>query len=186
MDLRHGAYSTGQGELPLGINTTRFIDTFLGLQHYHFMTPPTVTEPPQTKLSDVKTYPSCYGDFTLLYPPGQRCLPMNFGHLFKAKSELAEILNQISLTLLNNQGISPEQTFDRVHGTSVKLETWYKSLPTCLSPLEIVLPAQIKLQYFHILFNRTLQCCRANSLVAYYSTTSSSTFTNSCPPRLRF
>ncbi|KAM6510043.1 hypothetical protein FALCPG4_017674 [Fusarium falciforme] len=123
------------------------------LQHYHFMTPPIVREPPRPPLPDVELDSAWYGDISLLYPPVHRCCPMNFGHLFKAKSELAVILNQISLTLLNNQGISPQETFDTVNETSAKLETWYRSLPACLSPAEIVFPVQIKL---HLLFHNVI------------------------------
>lgn len=107
---------------------------------------PIIKEVPKTPLPVVDLEPTWYGDFDLLYPRSQRYCPMNFGHLFKAKSDLAVILKHIATKLWDTKEHESQLTSTTVGEISAELDQWVKALPACLSPMEIVFPGQIKLQ----------------------------------------
>ncbi|OAQ69979.1 nitrate assimilation regulatory protein nirA [Pochonia chlamydosporia 170] len=123
------------------------------LQQYHFMMSPIIREAPRTSLPDIELEPSWYGDFDLLYPTSQGYCPTNFGHLFKAKSHLAVILKHIATRLWDTEERERQLTSVSIREISAELDLWVKALPTCLSPMEIVFPAQIKL---HLLFHNVV------------------------------
>jgi hypothetical protein len=72
---------------------------------------------------------------------------MEYGHIFKARSEFCVILNRISIKFFNNEGGKAAQSSRKTVADFVgDLTAWYFSLPDPLTPKNIVFPSQIKLQ----------------------------------------
>jgi len=84
-----------------------------------------------------------YGEFWVKYPLNDSPLPVHFGQSFKAKCELATIVNRVSSHLYHKaHGKSPYTA----SGLVEELSAWTNSLPVCMLPRNIVFPCQLKSQ----------------------------------------
>lgn len=98
-----------------------------------------------TPLPDPLEKAHWYGEFWIRYPLSQEPVATKNGHLFKARSEFAILINDISANLFGGSG--NEDTLNiHLNENIAKLMEWYDGLPTSLQPSHIVFPAQFKLQ----------------------------------------
>lgn len=110
------------------------------------MLPPIIKKPPHTSLPDVNLKPEWYAEIYLQYPLEEHYVPIHFGDFFRAKSQLSIILNHITTRLCDSENMSGDTLSRLVRDISGELEEWSRFVPPSLSAINIVYPAQMKLQ----------------------------------------
>ncbi|RGP63193.1 nitrate assimilation regulatory nira [Fusarium sporotrichioides] len=119
------------------------------VQDYHTLQPPLRENYPFEPLPDPVEDPAWYGSFWIVYPLADAPLLVQHGPLWKAKLELAMIMNDISIAFFGKE----EAEVDKPTRLSLalmftkRLTAWYSSLPVSLSPARIVFPSQFKLHF---------------------------------------
>ncbi|KAK4450362.1 nitrate assimilation regulatory protein nirA [Podospora aff. communis PSN243] len=121
---------------------------YISVQCLFFHMVPLIRETPKNPLPDPEADPNWYGETRVRYPSSQALVSLNHGHGFKAKAELAIILNSLATRLFEcedeSQGPAPASSglvleyINRMNG-------WFDSLPQCLTAAEIVFPSQLKI-----------------------------------------
>jgi len=110
---------------------------------------PLIRETPKNPLPDPKEDPSWYGETRVRYPSSQALVSLNHGYGFKAKAELAIIMNSLGSRLFGRKD-DPEDPAPASTETVLeyinKMNDWFVSLPPCLTAAEIVFPSQLKIQ----------------------------------------
>lgn len=108
---------------------------------------PLIRNPPAAPLPDPDQDSQWYGETWVRYSLSQTLASTRYGHLFKAKTELALIINALGVRLFDTEEVDRTKPSSNVSVEfGEKLDAWYASLPACLMPAEIVLPFQLKLQ----------------------------------------
>ncbi|KAF1961750.1 hypothetical protein CC80DRAFT_589258 [Byssothecium circinans] len=145
--------SQGKGGRDSRAFTLWAIYFWISLQDFHFrsstpnFTAPTVALPNPDESSE------WYSEFFVRYPQDSQPHSTNYGHVFKAKCELAVIMNAVRNKLFageQNPNKRPKVRPSEVAATFIQdLQTWFAALPVSLLPGNIVFPAQLQL---HILY----------------------------------
>jgi hypothetical protein len=119
------------------------------LQCLFFHIVPLIHETPKNPLPDPNEDPSWYGETRVRYPSSQVLVSLNHGHAFKAKAELAIIMNSLATRLFGCkdefQGPAPASS-GLVLEYMNRMNDWFVSLPPCLTAAEIAFPSQLKIQ----------------------------------------
>jgi Arc/MetJ family transcription regulator len=124
------------------------------LQALHNMRPPLIREPPATPMPDLNEEPTWYGELWLRYPPSSTLVPMHFGYVYRAQTELRHIANSIACMMFTSQGrvlSLPASELDRLQKV---LDEWYSTLPEPIKSHKAVLPCQLimHMEYCVLLF----------------------------------
>ncbi|KAF2634761.1 nitrate assimilation regulatory protein nirA [Massarina eburnea CBS 473.64] len=127
---------------------------WISMQDFHFRLASPNLVPPSTPLPDPDEKPDWYGEFYIRYPMDSKPLSVNFEHLFKAKCDLALLMNAVSNNLFTPQGEHMRRSKHRpgelAKGFIQNLQAWYDALPVSLLPKNVVFPAQFQL---HVLYH---------------------------------
>ncbi|RSL62721.1 hypothetical protein CEP53_004692 [Fusarium sp. AF-6] len=113
------------------------------MQQFHFYLEPLLSEPPVIEL------PVDLGEIFVMYPHAGSPWPVQHSSVFRAVIGFRTIMNEIGI---RNFGIGKTRgplSLAEAMGYHAKLLEWMQSLPTSLSPGQIVLPAHLKL-HMHI------------------------------------
>lgn len=166
MHLRHGPYFSAWylffgmvrvSRIPIKSAT----DILSSIQDYHTLQPPLCETCSQKPLPDSEEDPAWYGSFWLIYPLANAPILVQHGPLFKAKMELAVIMNSISAAFFYRKEETEVNRRTQLRLASRSVETltaWRSLLPVSLSPERTVFPSQLKLQYvaLHARFESSL------------------------------
>ncbi|TWU77756.1 hypothetical protein ED733_008622 [Metarhizium rileyi] len=116
---------------------------------YIYKLPPLLQSPPKSPLPDPIEAPAWYGELFVRYPQSESLVPLQHGQLQRARLEQSCFINNVASAVAGGQ----PNAHDLVSRAMVGLEAWYKALPPCLSPQNIVFPSQLKihLHYYNIL-----------------------------------
>ncbi|PVI05577.1 hypothetical protein DM02DRAFT_584122 [Periconia macrospinosa] len=90
-----------------------------------------------------------YGETWLQYPHDAQTKRIGYGYLFKAKCELAMIMDSACAELYGGTNGTEETRIEVLTRHIDALRSWYASLPPLLSPKHLVYPSQLKL---HMLY----------------------------------
>ncbi|KAH7186633.1 hypothetical protein DER44DRAFT_816856 [Fusarium oxysporum] len=112
------------------------------LQAFHNLRAPLIRGPPATPMPGIDEEPSWYGELWLRYPPSSTLVPMHFGYVYRAQTELRRIANARSLSA---------SELDRLQKV---LDDWYIGLPEPIKSHKAVLPCQLimHMEYCVLLF----------------------------------
>lgn len=113
------------------------------LVSFSFLSPPELTEPPIYPLPDPSENALWYGEVWLNYPLSHSLVPLNFGQMYKAKSQFRVIMNEYCHAAYSENS---EVTLEKANELLFKLKSWFNGLPESLSPKRIALPGQLQLQ----------------------------------------
>ncbi|KAG5756739.1 hypothetical protein H9Q70_000625 [Fusarium xylarioides] len=124
------------------------------LQAFHNLKAPLIREPPATPMPDPDEEPLWYGELWLRYPPSLTLVPMHFGYVYRAQTELRHIANVITCIRLTGQKAArslPASDLDRLQKV---LDDWYVGLPEPIKSHRAVLPSQLimHMEYCVLLF----------------------------------
>ncbi|EXK27464.1 hypothetical protein FOMG_16015 [Fusarium oxysporum f. sp. melonis 26406] len=124
------------------------------LQAFHNMRASLIRGPPATPMPDLDEEPSWYGELWLRYPPSSTLVPMHFGYVYRAQTELRRIANDISCIIFAGQKTArslPASELDRLQKV---LDDWYIGLPEPIKSHKAVLPCQLimHMEYCVLLF----------------------------------
>lgn len=133
------------------------VDILHSIQSYTFMIPGMIKKPPVTPIPPPSENPAWFGEQWFQFPLEKALCPLQFGYLFKAKVELMLIIHRIGASVFDEEvrhtdQPSPGLLFEFVG----QLDSWYSSLPCCLSPASVSFPSQLKLQYVMLPCSTTL------------------------------
>ncbi|SCO81443.1 related to nitrate assimilation regulatory protein nirA [Fusarium oxysporum] len=128
---------------------------WISIQYYTYVKPPHFHQPPQTPLPDPEKNAQWYGEVAFRYPRSRTVSSQDFANLFKARCEMVQIANQVSIRLCQakNEGESPSS--EELLGLLDRYQYWFSKLPACLQPSHIVYPVelQLHLQYHTFIMN---------------------------------
>ncbi|KAI7766366.1 hypothetical protein LZL87_013140 [Fusarium oxysporum] len=119
------------------------------LQAFHNLRAPLIREPPATPMPDLDEEPSWYGELWLRYPPSSTLVPMHFGYVYRAQTELRRIANGIACIMFMGQKTArslPASELDRLQKV---LDDWYIALPEPIKSHKAVLPCQLIMHFEH-------------------------------------
>ncbi|KAF5548366.1 nitrogen assimilation transcription factor nit-4 [Fusarium phyllophilum] len=124
------------------------------LQAFHNLKAPLIREPPATPMPDPDEEPLWYGELWLRYPPSLTLVPMHFGYVYRAQTELRCIANVITCIRFTGQKAArslPASDLDRLQKA---LDDWYIGLPEPIKSHRAVLPSQLimHMEYCVLLF----------------------------------
>ncbi|KAH6953645.1 hypothetical protein DER45DRAFT_576136 [Fusarium avenaceum] len=124
------------------------------LQAFHNSRAPLIREHPATPMPDLDEEPSWYGELWLRYPPNSTLVPMHFGYVYRAQTELRRITNGIACIMFMGQKTArslPASELDRLQKV---LDDWYIALPEPIKSHKAVLPCQLimHMEYCVLLF----------------------------------
>ena len=102
---------------------------------------PLIDQPPEYELPDPTEDPLWYGEIWLKFPLAPAPLPTYFGHLFKAKCQLAVTINETI-----QEKVAKTWTLDKADHFDQRLKSWHNNLPEFLQPRFIVHPGHMQLQ----------------------------------------
>ncbi|KAK0653055.1 nitrate assimilation regulatory protein nirA [Cercophora newfieldiana] len=129
---------------------------YISLQCLFYHMVPMIRETPKNPMPDPKEDPAWYGETLVRYPSSHTLVSLNHGYGFKAKAELAMVMNSLSTRLFSckeeSQGPVPPSS-DLVLEYIEKMERWFVSLPPCLTAAEIVFPSQLKI---HLVYHNVM------------------------------
>lgn len=97
-------------------------------------------------MPDLDEEPSWYGELWLRYPPSSTLVPMHFGYVYRAQTELRRIANGITCIMFSGQKTTrslPASELDRLQKV---LDDWYIALPEPIKSHKAVLPCQLIMQ----------------------------------------
>ncbi|CEI61389.1 hypothetical protein FVEN_g5898 [Fusarium venenatum] len=125
------------------------------LQASHNMRAPLIRGPPVTPMPDPDEDPSWFGELWLRYPPSLTLVPMHFGYVYRAQTELRRIANDIACLMFTGQKTAqslPASELDRLQKV---LNDWYIALPEPIKSHKAVLPCQLTMhmEYCVLLLN---------------------------------
>jgi hypothetical protein len=105
-------------------------------------------------MPDLNEEPTWYGELWLRYPPSSTLVPMHFGYVYRAQTELRHIANSIACMMFTSQGrvlSLPASELDRLQKV---LDEWYSTLPEPIKSHKAVLPCQLimHMEYCVLLF----------------------------------
>ncbi|PNP78142.1 hypothetical protein FNYG_08459 [Fusarium nygamai] len=125
------------------------------IQYYTYVKPPHFRQPPQTPLPDPEKNAQWYEEIAFRYPHSRTVSSQDFANLFKARCEMVQIANQVSMGMCQrkNEGESPPS--EELLGLLDRYQDWFSKLPPCLHPSRIVYPVelQLHLQYHTFVMN---------------------------------
>ncbi|KAM5380891.1 hypothetical protein ACJZ2D_003415 [Fusarium nematophilum] len=114
---------------------------------YQFMTVPLLTTPPKTAMPDPSQDPEWYGEIWLKYPSTDVLVPLQYRHVFKAKSDFSIILNDaIGKAYGTDNNDLVQRGAEHVEDILKDLKAWHSTLADLLAPSTIVFPSQLKIQ----------------------------------------
>ncbi|KAM5355044.1 hypothetical protein ACJ41O_001690 [Fusarium nematophilum] len=112
-----------------------------------FMTVPLLTTPPKTAMPDPSQDPEWYGEIWLKYPSTDVLVPLQYRHVFKAKSDFSIILNDaIGKAYGTDNNDLVQRGAEHVEDILKDLKAWHSTLADLLAPSTIVFPSQLKIQ----------------------------------------
>lgn len=104
-------------------------------------------EPPQSVLPDPDTHAGWYPEFLLKYPLSETVCAQTYSHYFRAKCDLLRVMHRVAAHRPDNKDISSIPCVSQIASQyALELAKWYSSLKPALLPVNIVFPAQLKLQ----------------------------------------
>ncbi|PVH94826.1 hypothetical protein DM02DRAFT_721089 [Periconia macrospinosa] len=115
-----------------------------GIVSYFAQLPPLITTPPETSLPDPVEYAQRYGEIWFEFPSAPTLFSTQFGHLYKAKTELYMIALDIATIVRPDENTHVKLTVEQTLLHYAKLMSWNKHLPSELKPDKIVTPSQIQ------------------------------------------
>lgn len=115
------------------------------MQRFHFYQDPLLSEPPIIQL------PVDLGEVFVLYPQTGSPWPIQHSSVFRAVVGFRTIMNEIGNRTFGFEKARGPLSLDEAMGYRARILEWMQSLPSSLSPRQIVLPAPLKLQYAHTL-----------------------------------
>ncbi|CAI6337654.1 unnamed protein product [Periconia digitata] len=122
---------------------------WVSLQDYHYRVY-TVRESPSVPcLPNPDNDPRWYGELWLQYSQDVQYHPVGYGHLFKAKCELSNIVNSVVAQLHSNEPNELEKRVAIAKAHIDALRSWHAALPNPLSSSHLVFPSHLKL---HMLY----------------------------------
>lgn len=116
-------------------------DSLISWQYLH---QPVFSYPPRVCLPDPVVRPDWYSEFWIRYPQDQQLTTSQWGFYFKALSNFNNIVNAACGVTF---GANVSMTNTQAQALGKRLVAWYKSLPSCLDPTNMVLPSHFLLQY---------------------------------------
>ncbi|KAF5692882.1 C6 transcription factor [Fusarium denticulatum] len=124
------------------------------LQAFHNLRAPLIRGHPATPMPDPDREPLWYGELWLRYPPSLKLVPMHFGYVYQAQTELRRIANGITCIRFTGQKTArslPASDLDRLQRV---LDDWYIGLPEPIKSHRAVLPSQLimHMEYCVLLF----------------------------------
>jgi hypothetical protein len=87
-----------------------------------------------------------YGELWLRHPPSSIAIPMHFGHVFRAQTELRRIANEIACIQFGDQKAARSLTSDELAQFGKALDNWYDAVPDPIKSHNAVLPCQLIMQ----------------------------------------
>jgi hypothetical protein len=115
---------------------------------WQFLRKPVFSYPPRVHLPDPAVQSEWYGEFWMRYPQDQQLTTSHWGFFFKALSEFNIIVNAAcSMTF----GETLSMTSAQARTSGKRLAVWYRNLPSCLDPTNMVLPSHFLLQYVRLI-----------------------------------
>jgi hypothetical protein len=118
------------------------------MSSYYFFRPPFLHNPPEIPLPDPIAHSQWYGELWLQYPADSAPTAVSYGFEFKERSALRVIMNEIAQQLYSkSSGHHRDLSLHRFLDFRSRLEAWFNDLPEVLTPIKIVLPSQLELQY---------------------------------------
>lgn len=124
------------------------------LQAFHNFRAPLIREPPATPMPDLDEEPSWYGELWLRYPPSSTLVPMHFGYVYRAQTELRSIANGIACIMFEGQKTARSLPASELARFQKVLDDWYNALPEPIKSHKAVLPCQLTMhmEYCVLLF----------------------------------
>ncbi|KAJ3455123.1 hypothetical protein MRS44_013723 [Fusarium solani] len=116
------------------------------LQAFHNFRAPLIREPPATPMPDLAEEPSWYGELWLRYPPSSILVPMHFGYVYRAQTELRRIANGIACIMFEGQKTARSLPASELARFRKVLDDWYNALPEPIKSHKAVLPCQLIMQ----------------------------------------
>ncbi|KAF5690745.1 NirA-like nitrate assimilation regulatory protein [Fusarium denticulatum] len=133
---------------------------------FHVFKAPLLSMPPSIQLP---SQDDCYGDFGPRYPSAKGPISVNYAHTFQTLSEFRVIMYDVATVFFSGFKNTPDTTVDRIKGFCIRLDSWYRNLPSGLKATEICFPWQLKLHmhYYNltIYLLETLRMTTAPALV---------------------
>ncbi|KAF5599035.1 n-terminal fungal transcription regulatory domain-containing protein [Fusarium pseudoanthophilum] len=106
---------------------------------------PLLIKPPVESLPDPEADSQWYGEIWVKYPQNAHLTPSLFGHLFKAKSEMRNIMQRFcTMSYTRGTRVRVKEAYELY----TQLKEWQAALPDCLQPKGIVFPAQLQLHHY--------------------------------------
>lgn len=115
-----------------------------------FLKRPLVERPPSRPLPDPSSSAAWYGELFIRYPGREQIFPVYLGTWFRARVDLACVLNEISRQAFDRAESEPPLTLGESLAFKRSIERWLQALPDCLSVNNMALPHHLKLQYVTI------------------------------------
>ncbi|KAG5657875.1 hypothetical protein KAF25_007908 [Fusarium avenaceum] len=126
------------------------------MQGLHCSRAPLIREPPTTPMPnpDQDGQDSWYGELWLRHPPSPTIIPMHFGHVFRAQTELRRIANEIACIRFGEEETARNLTEDELAQFRNALDRWYEAVPDPIKSHNAVLPCQLimHMEYCILLF----------------------------------
>ncbi|KAF5639432.1 nitrate assimilation regulatory nirA [Fusarium tjaetaba] len=128
---------------------------WISIQYYTYVKPPHFRQPPQTPLPDPGKSPQWYEGVTYRYPRSRTVSSQDFGNLFKARCEMVQIANQVSVGMCQSKNEGKLPPSEGLLGLLDRYQQWFSKLPPSLQPAHIVYPVelQLHLQYHTFVMN---------------------------------
>ena len=97
-------------------------------------------------MPDLDEEPSWYGELWLRYPPSSTLVPMHFGYVYRAQTELRRIANDIGCIMFEGQKTARSLPASELARFQKVLDDWYNALPEPIKSHKAVLPCQFIMQ----------------------------------------
>jgi hypothetical protein len=119
------------------------------MSHFHLLKAPTLRRPPYEPLPSYDQAAAEFGEVYVHYPSSEQITPLHHARVFRAICEFRTIQLDLAHRLFRDTPISPLE-LDEAMTYRRRLGVWFDGLQSCLTPEEVVLPAQLKIHmHYH-------------------------------------
>ncbi|KAL7903952.1 hypothetical protein GGI35DRAFT_484919 [Trichoderma velutinum] len=114
------------------------------IHSYSYHEAPLIPDVPARTLPSPDQYQIWYGEFKVRYPDDSTLIPAQYGHCFKALSDLRSIIHNMAKACYSQKeghAVAAHQILSEFS----RLEEWYEKLPTALLAVNIAFPWQLNM-----------------------------------------